>query len=217
MLSVGVLASGAGSNLQALLDACSSGRVDARVQVVVCNVPGAGALAKAEKAGVPSVVLDHRSFPSRDAFEEAIDRELDAKGVELVVLAGFMRILGAPFVSRRRGRILNVHPSLLPAFPGMSAVRQALAAGVRVSGCTVHLVDEGMDTGPIVAQAAVPVFPTDDEHSLHERIRRTEHQLLPHAVQLFARGQIHTADGKVRLDLPRWSEAPLLSPGTEQA
>lgn len=193
MLSLAVLASGSGTNLAALLDACASGRIAARVSVVICNIPGARALDRASDAGVPAVHLDHKAFPDRRSFEAALDAELSRRGIDLVVLAGFMRMLGAEFVERWEGKIVNVHPSLLPSFPGLAAQRQALAAGARISGCTVHIVDAGQDTGPILAQAAVPVLPDDTEDSLRIRIQAQEHRLLPHAIGLIA-------DGKVRLD-----------------
>lgn len=200
MLQVGVLASGNGSNLGALIEAIGRGEIDARIAVVVCNVPGAGALRRAQAAGIPTVCVDHREHPSRTAFDEAVHEALVAHGVELVVLAGFMRILGPAFVRSWHGRLLNVHPALLPSFPGIAAHRQALAAGVRITGCTVHLVDEGTDTGPIVAQAAVPVLPDDDEASLHARIQRQEHRLLPWVVGLFAQGRVHLEGRRVRID-----------------
>ncbi|HWV39085.1 MAG TPA: phosphoribosylglycinamide formyltransferase [Vulgatibacter sp.] len=193
MLSLAVLASGSGTNLAALLGACASGRIAAKVSVVVCNVPGARALERARDAGVPAVLLDHAAFPDRPSFEAALDAELSRRGIDLVILAGFMRMLGAAFVEKWEGRIVNVHPSLLPSFPGLAAPRQALAAGVRISGCTVHVVDAGQDTGPILAQAAVPVLPDDTEESLRIRIQAQEHLILPHAIGLIA-------DGKVRLE-----------------
>jgi len=201
MLSLGVLASGTGTNLASLIEAIEAGRIDARIAVVICNVPGAGALEKAKAAGIPTVCIPHREHASREAFDAAVQAELERHGVELVVLAGFMRILGSAFVRSWHGRLLNVHPSLLPAFPGFAAHKQALDAGARITGCTVHLVDEGTDTGPIVAQAAVPILPGDDEATLHQRIQRQEHQLLPAVVGLFAQGRVRLEGRKVHLDL----------------
>jgi len=201
MLSLGVLASGTGTNLASLIEAIEAGRIDARIAVVICNVPGAGALEKAKAAGIPTVCIPHKAHPSREAFDAAVQAELERRGVELVVLAGFMRILGSAFVRSWHGRLLNVHPSLLPAFPGFAAHKQALDAGARITGCTVHLVDEGTDTGPIVAQAAVPILPGDDEATLHQRIQRQEHQLLPAVVGLFAQGRVRLEGRKVHLDL----------------
>jgi len=202
MLQIGVLASGSGTNLASLVQAIEAGRIRARIAVVICNVPGALALQRAEAAGIPAVCLPHKNYASRDAFDAAVQAELEKRGVELVVLAGFMRILSAAFVRSWHGRLLNVHPSLLPAFPGVAAHKQALDAGARITGCTVHLVDEGTDTGPIVAQAAVPILGDDDEASLHARIQLQEHRLLPWVVGLFAQGRVHLEGRRVRLDLP---------------
>jgi phosphoribosylglycinamide formyltransferase 1 len=188
MLSLGVLVSGRGSNLQALLDACASGRLDARVALVLSNVAGVFALERAARAGVSSVVVDHRTFPSREDFDAAVVRELRAREVEMVVLAGFMRLVTPVFLDAFPDRVLNVHPALLPSFPGTHAQAQALAHGVKVTGCTVHLVDAGMDTGPIVLQRAVPVLDGDDEAALAQRILEAEHGALVDAVALFAAG-----------------------------
>lgn len=190
MLKIGVLASGAGTNLQALLDASREGRIAAEVAVVICNVAGAGALDRAREAGVPSVCMEHGHYDDRASFDADLVNALRAHRVDLVCLAGFMRLLSPQFVDAFRGRILNIHPSLLPAFPGLHAQRQALAAGVKITGCTVHLVDEGLDAGPIVAQAAVPVHEGDTEETLAARIREQEHPLYVHAVGLFARGLV---------------------------
>lgn len=218
MRSIGVLASGSGTNLASLLAASAAGTLGARIAAVVCNVPGAKALDRARDAGVPAVLVDHRAFATRAEFEAEVQRQLEAHGVEILVLAGFMRILSADFVSRWHGCLLNIHPSLLPSFPGMHGIRQALEAGVRVTGCTVHLVDEGTDTGPIVAQAVVPVLPDDDEASLHARVQQQEHVLLPWVVRQFARGAARLEGGRVVLDLPdeAWSSAPLLHPRPEE-
>ena len=217
-LAVGVLASGSGSNLQALLDAAAGGRLAARIAVVICNVPGAGALERARNAGVPAVCLPHCDYPTREAFEAAVEETLRAHGVELVVLAGFMRILGGAFVRRWWGKLVNVHPALLPSFPGTHGARQALDAGVRITGCTVHLVDEGTDTGPILAQAAVPVLPDDTEASLQARIQAQEHRLLPWAVDLFARGLVKIEGRTITLNLParQPGTAALLNPEPER-
>lgn len=199
MTRVGVLASGSGSNLQALIDGLNVEGSPARVVVLICNVPGAPALERAAKAGVPAVLLRHEQWASREAFDAALADELARHGVELVCLAGWMRLVGPAFLARYPGAVLNVHPALLPSFPGMHAPRQALAKGVRVSGCTVHFVDEGTDTGPIVAQAAVPVLPGDGVAELTARIQREEHRLYPAVVRAIAEGKVRLEGRTVRL------------------
>jgi phosphoribosylglycinamide formyltransferase-1 len=190
VITLGVLASGSGTNLQAILDAVARKELDARVGVVVCNVAGAGALERAGAAGVPHVVIDHKAFADRRAFDAAVVAALRQHRVEVVVLAGFMRIVTDVLLGAFPHRVVNVHPALLPAFPGVHAQRQALDYGVRVAGCTVHLVDGGTDTGPIVAQAAVAVLDDDDEESLRLRILAREHELLPRVLQWIAEGRV---------------------------
>ncbi len=199
-LSVGVLASGNGTNLQALLDGCAAGTIDARIAVVLSDVPGAFALERARTAGVPAIALDRQSFQDRAAFEAALLRELQAHDVGLVVLAGFMRLLSGALLGPYRARVLNIHPSLLPSFAGLHAPRQALEHGAKLAGCTVHFVDEGTDTGPIVAQRGVPVLEGDDEGSLHARIQLEERQLLPLAVDAFAGGRLRLRGRTVDVD-----------------
>ena len=199
-LSVGVLASGRGSNLRALLAACERHEIRARVSLVISNLPDAPALEHAAAHGVPSLVVSHKAFgKDRGAFEVALTEALEAHGADLVVLAGFMRILSPVFVTRWSGRLLNIHPSLLPAFPGLDAQAQALEAGVRVAGCTVHLGDAGTDTGPIVAQAAVPVHEDDTVETLSARILVEEHRLLPRVVGWFAEGRVHLDGRRARV------------------
>ena len=190
MIVLGVLVSGRGTNLQAILDAIDSRTLDARVAVVVSNVAGAPAIDRARSAGVPALVLEHEHFADRRAFDTAIAQTLRSQGVEIVVLAGFMRILSEVLLDAFPQRIVNVHPSLLPAFPGVRAQDQALQYGVRIAGCTVHLVDGGTDTGPIVAQAAVPVLDDDDPNRLGTRILAKEHELLPRVLQWMAEGRV---------------------------
>jgi phosphoribosylglycinamide formyltransferase-1 len=190
VIALGVLVSGTGTNLQAILDAIGSGKLDARVAVVVSNVPGAGALQRARDAGVKTAVVDHTQYSDRRAFDAAVVEALRAHGVELVVLAGFMRLVTDVLLDAYPMRIVNVHPALLPAFPGLHAQKQAVDYGVRVSGVTVHLVDAGTDSGPIVAQTAVPVLDGDDEESLRVRILKEEHALLPRVLQWFAEGRV---------------------------
>lgn len=180
-MRIGVLVSGRGSNLRAILDAADAGKLDAEVVAVVSDKSDAPALRYAGP-GVACVV-GRGDFPDAEAFENAIASELEKRGVELVVLAGFMRILGPGFVRRFAGRIVNIHPSLLPSFPGLHAQRQALLHGVKIAGCTVHRVDETLDGGPILAQAAVPVLEDDTEETLSARILKEEHKLLPETIQ----------------------------------
>jgi len=210
-MRLGVLASGSGSNLQAILAGCASGKIPAQVAVMVCNVPGARALERARAAGVPTVLLEHKQFASRDEYDRELVSVLRRHGVELVCLAGFMRLLGPALLSAFQNRILNIHPSLLPAFPGLHAVRQAVAAGVRVSGCTVHVVDEGTDTGPIVIQAAVPVLEGDSEETLAARILAQEHRCYPRAIALWAQGRVQIEDRRVRIAAAAGDPARTLS------
>lgn len=179
---LGVLVSGRGSNLQAILDAVRDGRLRATVAVVISNVAGAGALARARAAGVPTLTLEHRQFATRAEFDDALLGALREHEVDLVCLAGFMRLLGREFIEAYRHAILNVHPSLLPAFPGLHAQAQALRHGVKVSGATVHLVDADLDSGPVVIQAAVPVLDEDTEDTLSARILAAEHCIYPEAI-----------------------------------
>ena len=202
-LHLGVLASGSGSNLQALLDACAAGQIGAEVAVVISNVAGARALERAKAAAVPAVLLPHqggeRTWASREEYDGALVEVLRQHGVELVCLAGYMRLVSPVLLRAFQDKILNIHPSLLPSFPGLHAHRQALAAGVKLSGCTVHIVDEGLDSGPIVDQAAVPVLEGDDEPALAARILAQEHRCYPRAVQLFAEGRVQlVAEGGKR-------------------
>jgi phosphoribosylglycinamide formyltransferase-1 len=185
---IAVLISGRGSNLQALIDAIADGRLDATIVAVISNRADAGGLVRASAAGIETLTLDHRSFPSRDAFDAAIAEQLAARQVALVCLAGFMRLIGPRLLEAFPNRILNVHPSLLPAFPGVEAQRQALAHGVKVSGATVHLVTEELDSGPIVLQAPVPVRDDDTVESLSARILLEEHRIYPEAVRIILKG-----------------------------
>jgi phosphoribosylglycinamide formyltransferase-1 len=190
VLDLGVLISGRGSNLQAILDAVAAGKLDARVRVVVSNRADAAGLERAHAAGVATVVVPHKSFPDRASFDAALVRVLREAGVEWVVLAGFMRIVTATLLEAFPRRVLNIHPSLLPAFPGVDAPAQAVAYGVRASGCTVHLVDQGVDAGPIVSQAVVRVHDGDTTAALAERILQREHELLVLTLQWIAEGRL---------------------------
>jgi phosphoribosylglycinamide formyltransferase-1 len=196
-LAVGVLASGRGSNLQALLDASAAPDYPARVVVVISDRETAPALDRARAAGVEARWINPKDFADREAFDRALVRELQTREVGLVCHAGFMRILSPAYVRAFAGRALNIHPSLLPAFPGLRAQRQALEHGAKIAGATVHFVDEGVDTGPIVLQAAVPVEPGDTEATLSARILAEEHRLYPAAVRLFAEGRLELAGRRV--------------------
>jgi phosphoribosylglycinamide formyltransferase-1 len=205
VIRIGVLASGSGSNLQAILDACAAGRVDGTVAVVVSNVPGALALERARAAGAAAELLPSKGVADRAAYDAALVERLRAHAVDLVCLAGYMRIVTPAFLeafgpgeaTRGCPRVMNVHPALLPSFPGLHAQRQAVEHGARFSGCTVHFVDAGTDTGPIVVQAVVPVLPGDTEETLAARILVEEHRVYPQAVQWFAEGRLSVTGRRV--------------------
>jgi phosphoribosylglycinamide formyltransferase-1 len=211
-MKVAVLASGSGTNLQSLIEHAARGELGpAQLVVVGANVLNCGALARARAAGVPTFVVDHRGFSSRDDFDRALLAELDAHAVDLVVLAGFMRLLGAEFLARYRGRVINIHPALLPAFPGVHGQRQAFVHGVKLAGCTVHFVDGGVDSGAVIAQAAVPVLDDDDEPTLSARILAEEHRLLPAVVRALAEGRVKADGRRVRVQGARPSADSLRS------
>jgi phosphoribosylglycinamide formyltransferase-1 len=203
-----ILISGRGSNMEALLDA----RLPAQVAAVISNNPQARGLGTAQARGIATAVVDHRAFSDRAAFDTALAAEIDRHRPDLVVLAGFMRVFTEPFIERFRGRLLNIHPSLLPAFAGMHTHRRALAAGVRIHGCTVHFVAPALDGGPIIVQAAVPVLPEDTEERLAARVLAEEHRIYPQAVRWFIEGKLKLEDGRVRIeDECRFPEA-VISP-----
>ena len=198
--ALGVLVSGRGSNLQAILDAIHAGRLPlAKVGVVISDNPEAKALLRVRGMGIPTVVLERKAFADRAAYETALADELERHQVDLVVLAGFMRILSSCFIQRFPGAILNIHPSLLPAFPGLDAQGQALRYGVKVAGCTVHFVDEGMDSGPIILQEAVPVELGDTTQTLADRILHVEHRLYPRAIALFCEERLEIEGRQVHI------------------
>jgi phosphoribosylglycinamide formyltransferase 1 len=186
---LGVLISGRGSNLQSIIDAIADGRLDAQIGLVVSNRADAQGLERAHRAGIETLVLSHRAFPDRESFDQAVADALKARGVTLVCLAGFMRLLSPRFIDRFPNAILNVHPSLLPAFPGVDAQRQALEHGVKIAGCTVHLVTPALDAGPIVMQASVPVHDDDTVESLAARILTEEHRIYPEAIARVLNGK----------------------------
>ena len=196
---VGVLISGNGSNLQALIDACKHSDFPAEITVVISNKADAYGLNRASQAGIATHVVDHKQFPNREAFDSAVNNLLLHHHVEIVCLAGFMRILSESFVRHWQGRMLNIHPSLLPAFKGAHAHRDVIAYGVRISGCTVHFVSAEMDAGPIIVQAAVPVLPGDTEQSLGQRVLEQEHACYPLALRWLAEGRVSIVDGKAQI------------------
>lgn len=201
-ISLGVMASGRGSNLQSILDAIATGRLDAKVAVVISDRADANALERARVAGVPAKHLDPKAFPGREAHDAAAADLLRGTGVELVALAGYMRLITRALLDAFPNRIINVHPSLLPAFPGLHAQRQAIDYGVKLAGCTVHFVTEGIDTGAIILQAAVPIRADDTEATLADRILAEEHRLLPEALQLYAEGRVSIEGRRVRIAPP---------------
>jgi phosphoribosylglycinamide formyltransferase-1 len=211
-LKLGILISGRGSNLQALIDAAADPAYPAEIALVISNRADAGGLARAEAAGIATTIIPHKEFASREAFDAALDQALRAAGVGLVCLAGFMRLLTPGFSESWRDRLINIHPSLLPSFKGLDSHAQALAAGVRFSGCSVHFVRPAMDAGPIILQAAVPVRDGDDEERLAARILEAEHKCYPLAVRLIAEGRVKVVDEIVRIAEGKFADAALLNP-----
>jgi len=207
-----VLISGRGSNLQVMIKACGCPGASASIALVLSNVPHARGLEYATAAGIAARVIDHRAFGDRRAFEEALDEALEASAIELVCLAGFMRVLTPLFVERWRDRLLNIHPSLLPAFAGLDTHRRALEAGVRLHGCTVHFVRSDLDAGPIVVQAAVPVRPGDTPESLAARVLEAEHRCYPLALELVASGQAQVMGERVVIEGASSPDAMLINP-----
>lgn len=211
-LKVGVLISGRGTNLQALIDACARSDFPASIALVVSNKPDAYGLTRAADAGIPTAVIKHRDYPDRPAFDAAVDRALRDAGVDFVCLAGFMRILSEGFVEAWQDRLINIHPSLLPAFKGLDTHQRALDAGVRITGCTVHFVRPAMDDGPIIAQAAVPVLTGDDADTLAARILESEHVIYPLALRLVAEGKVRVENGRTVFNGVTAAVAPLINP-----
>ncbi|MEM6680613.1 MAG: phosphoribosylglycinamide formyltransferase [Pseudomonadota bacterium] len=211
-LKVAVLISGRGSNLQSLIDAALKDDYPAEIVMVLSNRPEAYGLERAAEADIPAAGLDHKAFASKTDFETALDAALIECGAELVCLAGFMRLLSAEFVTKWSGKLVNIHPSILPSFKGLRTHRQTLEAGVKIAGCTVHFVVPEMDAGPIITQAAVPVMPDDDEAALAARVLRLEHQLYPRAVRWIAEGRVKVVNGKVDIDGAKTRDSAIIAP-----
>lgn len=203
MVAVGALISGTGTNLQAIIDRIADGSLPCTLRLVASNRAGAPGLARAERAGVPTRVIDHRQFPTREDFDHALVGALRTAGVELVALAGFDRLVTRVLLEAFPSRVMNIHPALLPAFPGLHAQRQAVTYGVKVAGASVHFVDEHADHGPIIVQGVVPVVPDDTEETLRARILDVEHQIYPLAIRLFAEGRLSVEGRKVVVRGPR--------------
>lgn len=199
MKRITVLASGRGSNFQAIIDAIRAGTIPARCVALITDNPNAYAIERAGKAGIPVVVIDYASFPSREVYERALLSAMQQQDADLFVLAGYMRILGKGIVQAFPGRMVNIHPALLPSFTGLHAQRQAIEYGVKLAGCTVHFVDENLDCGPIILQRSVPVMEDDDEETLAERILEQEHIAFPEAVRLFCEDRLEITGRKVRV------------------
>jgi phosphoribosylglycinamide formyltransferase-1 len=198
-LGIGVLVSGSGSNLQSIIDHIEKGQIQAEIRVVISNNPDAYALERAKKHGIPSVVVRHQDYPDRDDFDKRMIESLKSFGIELVVMAGFMRVLTPLFLKAFPMKVINIHPAILPSFQGLHGQQKAFEYGVKFSGCTVHFADEGVDTGPIIIQAVVPVYDTDTVETLAERILKEEHRIYPQAIQWYAEGRLEVAGRKVRV------------------
>jgi len=211
-LRLGVMISGSGTNLQSLIDACSTSAYPAEIMVVISNRPNAGGLARAEKAHIPSHVIDHKDYSDRADFEEELHKCLKNHDVQLVCLAGFMRLLNADFVNRWRDRMINIHPSLLPSYKGLHTYERAIEDGVRFGGCTIHYVRPEMDNGPILMQAAVPIADGETPKSLAAKVLTYEHQLYPAAVRMIAEGKTRVSGGKVVFNDTDMGEKGLISP-----
>ena len=208
MHSIVSLISGRGSNFEAIYKAAKAKSWDVRFTGLIANQPEAKGLALAKSVGIPTAVIDHRAYPSREAFDRALMQQIDAFSADLVVLAGFMRILTPGLIEHYEGRMMNIHPSLLPRFPGLHTHERALEAGDRVHGATVHFVSAGVDEGPIICQSEVPVLPTDTPSELAARVLKTEHQIYPLAVEWFIQGRLQITGNRVRVDPPELQYIP---------
>ncbi len=211
-LRLGILASGRGSNFQSIIDAINSGRLKVEIAALITDNPSAFAIERAKKHGIEYLVMSPKEYSSKDDYFVKIAEQLKKRDVGLVILAGFMRIVRKPLIDTFPNRVMNIHPALLPAFPGLHGQRQALEYGVRISGCTVHFVDEGMDTGPIIIQAAVPVSQDDTEETLSERILKLEHKIYPEAIRLFSEDMIEVEGKSVRIKGQVSSDDSIINP-----
>ena len=215
-LNLGILASGRGSNFQSVIDEIEKGGLNAKIRLLIVDNPNAFAIERAGKHGIEFLVIRPRDFKTKDDFYLMIADELRKRDVELVVLAGFMRIVGKPLIDAFPDSIMNIHPALLPSFPGLHSQKQALEYGVKISGCTVHFVDEGMDTGPIIIQAAVPVYHEDTKETLSERILKLEHKIYPEAIRLFSEGRLEVHGRIVKIKGKASSESHLANPSLKE-
>ncbi len=203
MLKLGVMASGRGSNFQSIIDSIKTGYLKAEVKLLITDNPDAFAIKRAQENGIEHLVMKPSDYASKDEYYNRVSEEFKRRDVELVVLAGFMRVVGKPLIDAYPMRIMNIHPAILPSFPGLHGQKQAVDYGVKVSGCTVHFVDGGVDTGPIIIQAVVPAYHDDTEESLSERILKQEHRIFPYAIKLFSEGRLRVEGRKVVVDAPR--------------
>ena len=215
-LKLGILASGRGSNFQSIIDEIENGRLNAGIKLLIVDNPKAFAIERARKHAIEHLIIRPKDFTTKEDFYLKIAGELRNREVELVILAGFMRIVGKPLIDAFPDRIMNIHPALLPSFPGLHSQRQAVEYGVRISGCTVHFVDEGMDTGPIIAQAAVPVHHDDTEETLSARILEMEHKIYPEAIRLFSEGRLEVEGRTVKIKGKASSESHLANPSIKE-
>lgn len=215
MVNVAVLISGGGTNLQALIDACAGSDFPAKIVKVFSNNPDVYGLDRAKKVGIDTMVINHRDFDSREAFDDKLHTEITASGAKLICLAGFMRILDARFVNRWKNRMLNIHPSLLPAFRGLHTQERALEAGVRFSGCTVHFVNPDLDDGPIINQAAIAINPSETADELAARVLKLEHILYPQALKLVAEGRVRVVNNNVRINDANFTDQSIINPVAE--
>jgi phosphoribosylglycinamide formyltransferase-1 len=213
MVNLGVLVSGSGSNLQAIIENIEAGRLDARIKIVISNVPDVFALERAKKHNIPSLVISHKGYKRREDFDQKVAETLQAHGVELVVLAGYMRVVTSVLLRAFPLRVMNIHPALLPSFPGTHVWQTEVDYGVKFAGCTVHFVDEGADTGPIIIQAVVPVYDDDTADTLNARILKQEHKVYSQAIQLYAEGRLKIQGRRVLTEgVPRAPDAFMINP-----